>query len=300
MMNSNHISRTHWVDRFRTDFAPVARVVCGEQLTLETNPSSRLATGALWVDGAEPGDALAVTFRRIEVVGDEGVMWAIPGRGVFGKQVERFVNRIVPIHDGLAHFNDRVRIPLRPMVGVVGVAPPGSGWPEWAPLSDVVGRAPLPGESFCAWPGKHGGNLDCREVVPGATIYLPVAAPGAGLAIGDVHAAMGDGELMLSGIETQGEVEVTLALRKGQAPRAPVIENATHIMTLGTDKTLEGAAQAAIEEMAARVRRALDVDLIEAGMLLSAIGDLAICQVVNAYPTVRLSVAKALVPGLAL
>lgn len=297
-MSEVRISRQHWVDRFRTDYVPVAEVRCDAPIVLETNPSSRLATGPLRVAGAEPGDALAITFRRIEVVGDEGVMWAIPGRGVFGKQIDRMVNRIVPIRDGLAVFTDNVRIPLRPMVGVVGVAPRGSGWPEWQPLASVVGREPLPSEAFTAAPGTHGGNLDCKEIVVGATVYLPVAAPGAGLGIGDVHAAMGDGELMLSGVEVQGEVEVVLSLRKGRAPRAPVVENATHLMTLGTDKTLEAAAQAAIEHMAALVQRALGCDLIEAGMLLSAAADLAVCQVVNTYPTVRLSLDKRIVPGL--
>lgn len=297
-MSEMRVSRRNWVDRFRTDFVAVADVQCGVPLVVETNPSSRLATGLLHVAGAEPGDALAITFRRIEVVGEEGVMWAIPGRGVFGQQVDRMVNRVVPIKDGFALFTDRVRIPLRPMVGVVGVAPRGSGWPEWPPLASVVGSEPLPGESSAAWPGSHGGNLDCKEIVPGATLYLPVAAPGAGLGIGDVHAAMGDGELMLSGVEVQGEVEVVLSLRKGRAPRAPVVENATHLMTLGTDKTLESAAQAAIEHMAALVQRALGCDLIEAGLLLSAAGDLAICQMVNAYPTVRLAVEKRIVPGL--
>ncbi|MCL4465110.1 MAG: acetamidase/formamidase family protein [Chloroflexi bacterium] len=297
-MTELRISRAHWMDRFRTDYRPVAEVECGTPIVFETNPSSRLATGPLFVKGAEPGDALAVTFRRVEVVGDEGVMWAIPGRGVFGSRVERLVNRVVPIQDGLAVFDDRVRIPVRPMVGVVGVAPRASGWPEWEPLASVVGRAPLPGESFCAWPGSHGGNLDCREVVAGATLYLPVAAPGAGLGIGDVHAAMGDGELMLSGVEVQGEVEVILSLRKGRAPRAPLVENSTHLMALGTDKTLEAAAQAAIEHMASLVQAALGLDLVETGMLLSAVGDLAICQLVNAYPTVRLSVEKRFVLGL--
>lgn len=292
------ISRKHYTDRLRTDFTPVAEVECGTPIIIETNPSSRIGTGPLWVKGAEPGDALSVTFRRVDVVGDEGAMWAIPGRGVFGDRVSSFVNRIVPIKDGKAFFNERVIIPVKTMVGVVGVAPKGSGWPVWPPLSDVVGADPLPGEIMMAWPSVSGGNLDCTEVKAGATLHLPVSAPGAGLCIGDVHAAMGEGELMLSGIEVQGEVEVELALRKGRAPRGLVLENETNFMTIGVGRTLEAASQDAIEHMAEIIQRALEVDLVEAGFILSASGDLIICQVVNAFPTVRLVVDKRIVPGL--
>ncbi|MHB1413831.1 MAG: acetamidase/formamidase family protein [Chloroflexota bacterium] len=299
-MSIVRIERQQYTDRFRTDFVPVADVECGVPITVETNPSSRVATGPLLVAGAEPGDALAITFRRVEVVGAEGAMWGVPGRGVFGSRVEGMVNRVVPIKEGKAVFNEQVSIPVRPMVGVVGVAPRSLGWPHWPPLSDIVGTAPKPGESFVSWPGVHGGNLDCKEVVAGATVYLPVAAPGAGLAIGDVHAAMGDGELMLSGIEVQGEVEIELGLHKGRAPRGPVVENETHFMTIGVGKSLEDASHAAIEHMAEIVQRALGLGLIETGMLLSAVADLMICQVVNALPSVRLVVDKRIVPGLAI
>ena len=118
-------------------------------------------------------------------------MWIKPGRGAFGDRladtIRETVVRPVPLRDGHAIFSDTIAIPLRPMIGVLGVAPYGD-----------------PVATF--WPGRHGGNLDCRLVTTGNTLYLPVAAPGALLGIGDLHAAMGDGEIMLSGVEAAGEV----------------------------------------------------------------------------------------------
>lgn len=297
-MPETRVRRQHYTDRMRTDFVPIAELECGVPIVVETNPSSRIATGPMLVEGAEPGDALAIAFHRVEIVGDEGAMWAIPERGLLGHHVGHLVNKKVPIREGRAWFNDRIALPLRPMVGVVGVAPKPIAWPEWPPLSHVVGTSPKSGEVFTAWPSQSGGNLDCKEIVAGATVYLPVGAPGAGLCIGDIHAVMGDGELMLSGIETLGEVEIVLSLRKGRAPRGPIVENDTHFMVVGIGKTLEAAAEDATEHMAAILQQRLGLDLLEAGMLLSAAGDLAICQVVNAYPTVRLVVDKRVIPDL--
>ncbi|MDP3046740.1 MAG: acetamidase/formamidase family protein, partial [Chloroflexota bacterium] len=169
------ISRLHTFQHFDRTASPIAQVDPGETFVVETVPSSQEATGPIQVRGAEPGDALAITVRDISF-GSDAAMWLKPGRGAFGNRLadslRQQVIRPIPLRDGKAIFSDQIAIPLRPMIGVAGVAPYGDAVPTY-------------------WPGRHGGNLDCRLVTSGNTLYLPVAAPGALLGIGDLHAAMG-------------------------------------------------------------------------------------------------------------
>ena len=187
------ISRLRTFSHFDRTASPIAHVEPGETFLVETVPSSLVATGPIEVTGAVPGDALAITVHSI-CFGSEAAMWMKPGRGAFGSRLadtlRSQVTRTIPLRDGKAFFSEQIAIPLRPMIGVAGVAPWGDSLPTY-------------------WPGRHGGNLDCRLVTTGNTLYLPVAAPGALLGIGDLHAAMGDGEIMLSGVEAAGEVTLS-------------------------------------------------------------------------------------------
>ena len=105
------------------------------------------------------------------------------GLGVLGERIQEPDTKIIPIRDGFAYFSESIRLPLTPMVGVCGVAP----------------KAGL--DVHCAVPGDHGGNLDTKLVTVGSRLYLPVEQEGAGLAVGDLHACMGDGELSGTGID---------------------------------------------------------------------------------------------------
>ena len=141
------------------------------------------SVGPIAVQGAQPGDTLCVEILAIEF-GPQGVMVTSKGLGVLGDRITEPDTKVIPIRDGFAHFSDTIRLPLTPMVGVCGVAP--------KPGLDV----------HCAVPGDHGSNLDTKMIKVGSRVYLPVAVPGAGLAVGDLHACMGDGELSGTGIET--------------------------------------------------------------------------------------------------
>ena len=140
--------------------------VSASAATLDALDWARLnpATGAVFVEGAGAGDVLSVSLECIEVA-PRGVMAVSPGFGVLGERVLAPVFAIVPIADGVAHLLGGVAVPLRPMIGVIGVAPAG---------------APVP----CGSPGRHGGNMDTRLIGEGAVVYLPVAARGALLAAG--------------------------------------------------------------------------------------------------------------------
>ncbi len=278
------ISRQATFRQFDASSAPIAQVDPGETFVVETVPSSQEATGPIRVRGAEPGDAIAVSVLDIRF-GDDAAMWLKPGRGAFGNRladtIRQRITRLIPLRDGKAIFSDRIAIPLRPMIGVAGVAPWGDPVPTY-------------------WPGRHGGNLDCRLVTTGNTLYLPVAASGALLGIGDLHAAMGDGEIMLSGVEAAGEVTLSVQVMRPWQWTGPWVETPTELAALGSGRTLDQALEAALAQMVALLQARAGLTFEEAGMLCSAAADATICQVVNPLATVRVALPSALVPGLSL
>src|SRR6185437_13220666 len=94
----------------------------------------------------------------------------------------------------------------------------------------------------CGTPDKHGGNMDSKVIREGTTLYLPVNVPGALLALGDLHAAMGDGEVAVCGVEIAGEVTVTVEVIKGQAWKLPLAQTADAVYTIASEKLLDDAA----------------------------------------------------------
>ncbi len=229
-----------------------------------SNPS----TGPLYVDGAKPGDILKVEIIRIEL-DSQGVMRVGPGSGALGHILEERKTKIIPIVDGRARFNDRLQLEINPMIGVIGTAPKEKEIPT-------------------STPGTHGGNMDCKRIGQGSVIYLPVNVPGALLAMGDVHALMGDGEVIICGIEIAAKVTVKIDILSEWSLPLPMVTAGDQIMTIASKKTLDEAAVAASEMMLQFIHEALGMELQEAGMLLSIVGDLRICQIVDPLMTVRM------------
>lgn len=159
---------------------------------VDVNP----ATGPLYVEGAEVGDTLKVEILDLEI-GNQGAMTTLPQAGTFAKTIDVEKTKIIPIKDGKAIFNEHLSLPIEPMIGVIGTA---------AAEEDVS----------TGTPGDHGGNLDCKRVAKGATLYLPVHQPGALLSIGDAHSNMGDGELLICGLEIPSVTTVKVTVLKGQ------------------------------------------------------------------------------------
>jgi amidase len=236
------------------------------------------ATGPIYVEGAEPGDLLVVHIRRIEVA-HQGVMTTGPGLGVLGDELTSNVIRMVPIVDGQAVFSDRVRLPLRPMIGVIGTAPKDE---------------PIP----CGTPGDHGGNMDCTRITDGARLILPVNVPGALLALGDLHAAMGDGEVAVCGIEIAGKVTVQVHVLKDKVWPSPMLVDDTTVMTIASAETLDDAATLAVKRMVRFLERECGMDTAEATFLMSAAGHLRICQVVDPLKTARFELPRRIAEGL--
>lgn len=229
------------------------------------------ATGPIFVEEAMPGDILKVHIEKIEI-GEQGVMVVGPDLGVMGHKIEQMASKILPIQDEKIRFN-QIELPLNKMVGVIGVAPEGEG-------------------VNCGTPGAHGGNMDNKMITEGATLYFPVFAEGALFALGDLHAAMGDGEVSVTGVEVPGSVTVTLDVIKGERLNHPMLENEEVFTQIVSAETLDEAAKVAASEMIERIVDKSDLSLSEVTMLMSAAGHTEICQLVDPLMTARFVVPK--------
>ncbi|WP_088009353.1 acetamidase/formamidase family protein [Indiicoccus explosivorum] len=291
------LNRQKTIYAFSAANEPALRVSPGETVTLETydcftdqiqsadqevaqidwnqiNP----ATGPVFIEGAKPGHALKVTIDKLEI-GSQGVMVTGPDLGVMGHRMEKMESKIVPIQDGKAVFSENIRLPLNPMIGVIGVAPEGE------PVS-------------CGTPGAHGGNMDTKEINEGATLYFPVFTEGALFAAGDFHAAMGDGEVSVSGIEVPGRVTVTFDLEENLHLNYPLLVNDGGIALLVSAMTLDEAVKTATEEMIDFLLPHTDLSVSEMTMLMSAACHVQISQVVDPLVTVRFFVPRHILDSL--
>ena len=282
------IPRTQAVYSMCASHSPAARASSGETVVFETqdcyggqitreeqllsginweqiNP----ATGPLFVEGAEPGDLLKVTVVDIRTA-SHGVMTAMTGEGAVGCKLTGDRTKIIPVQDGCVHFSDRVILEAAPMIGVIGTAP-------------AAGQEIPTGTPDC-----HGGNMDNTRICRGAVLYFPVNVEGALLSIGDLHALMSDGEVLICGLEIAGEVEVTVEVVKGAVLPTPVVVSGGVIMTVASATTLDQAALDATHHMMDLMTAGGCVDPQEAGMLLSLKGDLRICQIVDPMKTARM------------
>ncbi len=223
------------------------------------------ATGPVAVKGAEPGDSLVVEFLEVKP-GPKGFATIIPEFGQLIGKVRSPVTQVFRVEDDLCHMNERVAFPIRPMVGVIGVATD----------DEYVSNA---------YAGRHGGNLDNHLHGPGARTYFPVRQPGGLFAVGDMHAAMGDGEICGTGVEIAGEVTVRFDLLKGKHARWPVTELDDSWVAHGTaGPAFMEALEAACEEAATLLVDEWGFTIEEAFIFLSVACDANICQACQPSP----------------
>ena len=282
----HYLSKENHIFKFSEEAEPVLRINPGDTVVVETmdcfsnqiqTANDKLeeisfdhvnpATGPIFVEGAEKGDALKVTIDKIEV-GSQAVMLTGKGLGVLGHKLEGMNFKLLPVVGETVIFDDYTTLPLEPMVGVIGVAPEGEG-------------------INCGTPDAHGGNMDTKLIRPGAEVYLPVSVEGGMLALGDLHAAMGDGEVSVSGAEVPGEVTITVSLVKGLKLQTPVVVNNGVLAVICSKESLDDAVVGAVEIMEEIVRERTELSTAEIAMLISVAGEVAISQVVDPLKTAR-------------
>ena len=271
-MALHHFQPTHYHTAIGP-FEPVLRIGDGDTVVTTTvdafgkdasdtlvTPRGNPQTGPFYVAGAEPGDTLVVKLERIlpnRAIGYSGSVVApnvvepwfvreLPERELAEWRVDSGTATLIKPETKLGNLV----IPLAPMLGCFGVAPPH-------------GQA-----ISTATSGEHGGNMDYRGFVPGVTVYFPVFVPGALLYVGDGHATQGDGEIVGTGIEISMEVQFTVRVVKGKPIRWPRGENAEYIFAVGNARPLDQAVQHATTEMLRWLNEDYALDARGASLLL--------------------------------
>jgi acetamidase/formamidase len=285
-----HFERTETHAVWDRSLTPLATIAPGDEITVETADASdgqvnagsvatdipgldfsrvNPVTGPFAVEGAQPGDALVIDILDVSV-GSWGWTANIPGFGLLAEDFPDPYLRVSTIADGRAELLPGVSVPVVPMVGTIGVAPPEPGPHAMVP------------------PRRWGGNLDIRHIGPGARLVLPVGVEGALLSLGDAHAAMGDGEVAGTGVETEATVRLRVALRRDAAPGTPIVE--THartqrsgaaLATTGVGPDLMAAAREATRALIQEVSTRTGLSPLDAYLLASVAADLKISEVVD-------------------
>jgi acetamidase/formamidase len=274
--------RTKTVDAGGVDEKAKARVLGG-------NPQ----TGPFYVEGAMPGDALAVHIRRLRLnrgtaISDDGLVDRALNTDYASEHKDNAFRDVVWKLDAergigtLAKPSPRLKdlaVPLRPMLGCVGVAP-GFG-----------SAAVRTGDS-----GRFGGNMDFSGIREGATVYLPVAQPGALLYVGDGHALQGDGELNGNALETSLDVEFTVDLLREKSLPGPRVESPEYLMAMGLSGSLDEAFRDATSDLASWLEQDYGLTGPEAAILLGATIEYQIAEVADRNVGVVAKIKKSLIP----
>jgi acetamidase/formamidase len=254
------------------------------RLSLGGNPQ----TGPFYIEGAMPGDTIAVKFNRIRLNRDSA------GSG----------NRIVPSALMPGYFRDAkfdneygAEWKLDRETGYAMLAKPSERLKNFrvrlAPMLGCVAVAPPANQAFrTGWPGSFGGNMDYNGLREGVTVYLPVYVPGALLFVGDGHAAQGDGELTGDALETSMDVDFTVDLIRGRATPGPRMENNEWLMASGIANSLPEALQQATTELVRWLERDYRLSPNEAAIVAGTSIRYDIAEVVDPLVHIVAKVSK--------
>jgi acetamidase/formamidase len=231
-------------------------------------------TGPIAIDGAAPGDTLAIEILDIHT---QGWGWTaiLPGLGLLPDEFPNAYLRVFDLaHGDVAYMRDDIAIPLEPFFGTMGVCPAGA-----------TAQPVMP-------PGTFGGNMDTRQLVRGSTLYLPVQVEQALFSCGDAHGAQGDGEVCVTGLEAPMFAAFRFTLERGRSipapqyrtpgPLTPRVDSAPFYGTTGVGGDLYVAAQDAVRAMVDHIAGTYDLRPEDAYLLSSLVVDLKISEIVDA------------------
>jgi acetamidase/formamidase len=302
-------SRTFLPERYYNTFSfahpPAMRIKPGERIVTKTADASGVdwngkqvaqgpnpQTGPFFVEGAEAGDMLVVTIDKLEINRTTAYSssllapYAVDPASLLARvdREPRRANWILDKARAVARLDGPeiggLELPLRPMLGCVGVAPA---------RKEAVSTAT---------PGSFGGNMDYAGLNQGARVMLPVYEPGALLFIGDGHARQGDGEVVGTGIETSMDVEFSVQVVKKSPIQWPRLENDTHLMVLGSERPLLQALQHATSEMHRWLMQDYGLSERGAALLMGQMLEYEVGNVVDPHFTMVAKIRKATLAGL--
>jgi acetamidase/formamidase len=233
---------------------------------LEPKLGAHILTGPVAVAGAEPGDVLEIQILSIDCRQNWGYTRIRPLAGTLPEDfpIRKTMYSGIDRQRGVCTLPWGAEIELAPFFGVMGVAPP-----------------PIYGACSSIQPREFGGNMDLKELVAGATLYLPVFAPGAMFSVGDGHGVQGDGEVCITALETALAGTFRLILRKDLHFDLPRAETPTHHITMAFNEDLDDAAKDALRQMIKLIGERMGLPPDDAYMFSSLAVDMRVTQLVD-------------------
>jgi acetamidase/formamidase len=245
---------------------------------LPPGPGPHFITGPVHVEGAKPGGVLQVDILQHSFPLDWGFVQILPLLGTLPDEFTEYetIHPTIDRERGVCIWPWGRELPLAPFFGIIAVSPPRA----W-------GRYPSPP------PRAFGGNMDNKELKPGASLYLPVFEEGALFWAGDGHGVQGDGEVCITALETALTGSFRLTVRNDLHFHHPFAETETHLISIGIDEDLDDAAKQAVRQMIDHVCRVSKLTRNQAYMLCSLAGDLRVTQTVDGNKGCHMMLAKA-------
>ncbi len=245
-------------------------------------PGPHILTGPVAVKGARPGDILKIEILDVALRDDWGFNITREGKGalpsLFSDEVAHFA---IDRQSGRIQTPWGISLQARPFFGILGVAPDLST-----------------GRITSVEPGSFGGNIDNKELIAGATLYLPIAVEGALFSAGDGHGLQGDGEVCLSAVETGLIGTFRLTVIQGDGQIAPFAETPSHLIAMAFNEDLDLAVESALRQMIRRLCNETGLPEEAAYRLCSLVGDLRVTQVVNVKKGIHIMFPRAIVASL--
>ena len=282
-----HLDREQHVYVLDPQNAPAISIDSGEELMVETwdafqgerDPAALGAkqllgpvTGPIYVNGAEPGDALKVDF--ISITPKEGAAHMVmPGRGFLEERFTEGYPTIIKFDSGYAVLPGGVRLPLAPSMGLVATTPT---YPQRT-ASDS---------------GPYGGDIDMKELVQGSALYLPVFVPGGMLAMGDCHAVVGDGAVAGTGAECSSDTHIRVSVEKGMGIRGPRALTPDYFVVLSHGEELGPAMKQAVRDMVDFLVNEKGMSPYDAYTLLSLAGDVRVSRTFRPISPVKMMLSR--------
>ena len=289
------LSREHRIYILQPDNPPAITIDSGEELMVETwdafegiRDAKALdakqlkgpASGPIYVNGAEPGDALRVDFISVTPKVEEGAAhMVLPGRGFLEEDFTDAYPTVMTIQDGHVVLPTGARVPLKPSMGLVATTPT---YPQLT-ASDS---------------GPYGGDIDIKELVEGSSLYLPVFVPGGLLAMGDCHAVVGDGAVAGTGAECSADSHIRVTVEKSMGITSPQALTPEFFVVLYYGDELGPAMKGAVRGMVDFLVREKGMAPYDAYTLLSMAGDVRVSRTFRPISPVKMMLSRAVLEQL--